>query len=356
MATSYDHSNPFAKNEMYGMGSAIGEPNRTGDELMFPPIMSQMILATFWEKSFVPDITNTNLFNGMVPQFGRKVRFMREPEIIVNWRKRNAAIKHNTLKLSDFEVEVGREGDWSYKINEYDWDRLWSQSEYQTMIVEGARKAQQAEIQKRIVRYMLARVACENWGNGGGVFGEYCMGDYDAPLELTTDNVLQPFQIATTILAEHNLSTENLTSQMGSSDLFALVPPIFAGMMPETKHVDRLLAGNCAGGCEMIMRDGMLRSHMGFDIYSTNCLPRIQFADQTWGYPLLMGAKSTTGFAGINRQIRIIREDKDDWGVYIQGRFVTGWEVFWPEALVLFIVKFKWDAATCGAMETAEAP
>lgn len=347
MATSYDQGNPFNKDEQYGMGSAIGERNRRGDELMFPTIMSKMIMGKFWEHSYIPDITNTNLFKGIRPVLGRKVRFMREPEIIVNWRRRNDPIKHNDLKLNDFEVEIGREADWSYKINDFDYDALWSSSEYQNMIVEGARKAMQAELQKRIIRYMLSRVACENWGNGAGVHGNFCNGDHVQPLDITVDNIGLPFQIAMTILQERNLSSEMLKNQMGTGELFALVPPIFYGMMSDSRLADRFLMGQCAEGCGLL-RDGLLTNHMGFDIYGTNCLPPVWFEDGTMGYPLLMGAKGTTGFAGLNRKVRIIKDDKDDWGVYIQGKFETGWEVFWPESLVMFIVRFKWDAAMCG--------
>jgi hypothetical protein len=326
-----------------GQQAAAGYANTSGGP-MFPPVsMRAGILRRFWEASFVPFISSTSYFAGQTPTFGRPLRFHREPIIKVRKRQKNQKIKHDQLDLTALDVMIGEQLDYSYKIDDFDFEALWSQSEYRQSIEGGAALSAHQVIGSELLHFMVGEAACENQGSSAGkITKQYNLGAPSAPLVIDVNNIGRVYSIAQAVLAEQDINADSMTAVFGNEVAMTIVvPPAFRETMQNSKFADRISNAICDPGCSLLINGMIPRSINGFATIVSNCVPMvIDPGNSKLSFYLVATARRAVGFAGVNEKVRLVDGAPDGWDTYLQGLFTYGFDVFYPDAIVIFYVQF----------------
>ena len=325
------------------MQASAGYNNLSANEIFFPPSTNVMILQRFWEKGFIPYISNTNFTSGD-RCFNRSLKFAREPIIKVRKRQRNGIVKHDQTDMHGFEVFIGDQLEYSYKIDECDYQSMSEEarSRWHSTITNGAAQSAHAFISDEMLHYIIANAACENTGaKAGARTHRYNTGTVTEPLPVRANNATRIQSFANAIFREQNLTREDMASAVGSSALTMLVTPEYSELLYNSDFADRLLSGNCSLGCDMLI-NGMLPTMIhGFTIIDTMCMPRAihETSGNEFTYIICM-ARNAIGFQGIHDKTRVANGEPDGWDVYLQGLMSYGYHMFYPEMVVVFVVEY----------------
>lgn len=322
--------------------AAAGYGNISGNEYFFPASANVGVIKRFWESGFVPHISSTNYFGGQTPMFGRDIRFIRQPLIKVRKRQRNQRIKHEQLDVQPLSVRIGEQLDYSYKVDDFDWDNMANKEQWISMVKDGAAQASHALIGEEMIHYIIANAACENQGSKAGKrTGRYNVGTPGGVLAVNSANIGRTYSQVNAILREQGITRENLATTLGDATMTLLVDSTFEEILMNSEFADKLALANCDPGCNMLV-NGMLPQRIhGINTVVTNCMPLVVDAATNEQYTYIIGlARNGTGFAGVHEKIRTDDGAPDGWDMYLQGLMSYGYQMFYPETVVVFLIKY----------------
>ena len=310
----------------------------------FPESTNVMVLQRFWERGFVPFISNTNFMEGQDVCFNTPLRFTREPVIQVDRWDRNKIIKHHELDQELFEVFIGDQLVYSYKIDQCDLRSMKpaKRTEWASMIEKGAARKAHMLVSEEMVHYLITVAACENQGNNAGArTHRYPMGDFGNIFEVNANSVARVFSIANAVFREQGLYRENMVEAVGDSRMTLLVDSTFSEVLENSVFADRLLNGQCDIACRLLI-DGILPERIhGYDIIETNCMPTAidPVTDEEYTYIIAL-ARNAVGFQGIHDELREADDAPHGRGHYLQGFMSYGYHIFYSEMVAIFKVKY----------------
>jgi hypothetical protein len=309
-----------------GVSAASGYPQYSGS--LISPMFSMELLERFYTNTVYSDISTTE-YSGELEKGGDQITFWREPEVIVRDAYKNKKIEHDTINAEPVTMIIDRAKEFSIKVSHIDEKQIQNWPKWKESFLRNAGYQLAQAIDPDLMEEMYTAVAAANQGaNAGAQSGSINLGEADAPLVITSDNIIEVLSWV------HQVLDEAKAPRQGR---FIILPP--AGITA-LRNSD-LQAAYMTGLSWSPLTNGRIPEEvMGFVIMESLNLPsETDVGTSKLAYHLIAGVKMATAFAAQLEKTRVI-EDKDEWATFYQGLTVYGFKVLYPEALVHIYATF----------------
>lgn len=319
--------------------AASGYGNISGNDLWYPPSVNFGVLKTFYERGFIDLISTAKWMQGQAG-YRRTLKYVREAEVIVRHRSRNQHVEHDEFDATTKEVFMGEQADWSYKVDDWDWDTMSNKDFWMNSIRQGASRKINEYISKNMLCEVAVRADADNTGGNAGVrSGRFNNGSTATPREISNANVALPYINSKVILSERGITKEALMETFGDGALTIFASPTLEHLLYTSEFKNDLVAN---GSAEGLLISGMLPNTIyGSRTIITNLMPElVDDANNPVDY-IVACTSGAVGFGGLTEKSRTHDGAPDGWEFIVQGLFTFGFEVFYPEAIVVYVIDYQ---------------
>jgi hypothetical protein len=228
---------------------------------------------------------------------------------------------------------IDRAKEFSIKVSHIDEKQIQQWPKWKESFLRNAGYQLAQAIDPDLMEEMYTAAAATNQGaTAGAISSSINLGEADAPLVITSSNIIEVLSVIHQVLDEAKAPREGR---------FVILPP--AGITA-LRNSD-LQAAYMTGLSWSPLTNGRIPDEvMGFMIMSSLNVPsEIDAGTSKLSFHIIAGVKMATAFAAQLEKTRVI-EDKDEWATFYQGLTVYGFKVLYPEALVHIYATFDASA------------
>ncbi len=289
--------------------SATGANNNSK---FIPEIWSGKLLVKFYDATVLAQISNTD-YEGEIKEGGDKVYIRTRPDIIINNYVKGAGLNYQDPESPNIELEIDQAKYFAFKG--YDVDKMQADINFMNEFTADGGEQMKIEIDSDVLGAVYADAHADNAGNTAGrKSNDIQLGIAGTPLMLNKSNILDVIVDYGTVLDEQNVP---------ESSRFLIMPPKMCGLVKKSELKDASLSGDG----KSLLRNGRLGVIDRFELFTSNLL------NVTGGeYDIIFGQKHALTFAAQFEKLEEVRA-QNDFGDYIRGLNVYGYEVIKPEAL-----------------------
>lgn len=297
-------------------------------------------LAKFYKATVFGEIANTN-WEGDIKSMGDKVVINNIPTLTINSYSAGTTLTYEVPTPSTLTMNIDKGKYFAFQVN--DVLTMQSQPKLMDMFSNDASMQMKISVDSTVLYNTFSSAAAANKGaTAGAVTGAYNLGTDDAPITLTSANVLSVITSFSSVLDEQNIP---------ETDRWLIVDPATRQLLLQSN----LAQAQFMGDSQSIVRNGRIGSIDRFTVYVSNNLPKAIAGTNTPYLSgdgsensvtstgdvkrriLVAGHKSAISFASQMTKVEQVR-NPNDFGDFVRGLNVFGYLVTKPEALTFAVV------------------
>lgn len=307
----------------------VTSPAYTGN--FIPTLWAGKLNVKFYATTVFGEIANT-AYEGDIKAMGDKVIINNIPSITINTYTIGQTLAYEvpapnvvTLNISNAKY---------FGVNVSDVLEYQSQPKLMDMFTSDAAKQMAISIDRDTLLGTFNGGAAANKGATAGVISaSFNLGTDNAPITLTTANVLSIFTAMSSVLDEQNTP---------ETDRWLVITPYVRQLLMNSPLSQAYLTGDP----QSILRNGKIGMIDRFSLYVSNLLPKAAAAQDFVGgaqagalkrTAIIAGHKSAITFASQIAKVESL-QNPNDFGTLVRGLNVYGYLVGKPEALTLALV------------------
>lgn len=277
-----------------------------------PELWAGSLLVKFYDATLFGSITNTD-YQGMIQDKGDKVIIRTRPDITVHNYSKGMNLAYEAPTSKEVELTISHAKYFAFEVK--DLDETQSDINMLNTFSEDGSTQLKIAIDSQILGSIYSQAHASNaGGTAGRISGNINLGTAEAPLALTSQNIIDMIVDLGTVLDEQNVP---------ESGRFIVLPAWACALIKKSELRDASLTGDG----KSILRNGRLGMIDRFTLYSSNLVH-----SDAGKFDIIAGHSLATTFATQITKMETVR-NTNDFGDYIRALQVFGFKVLKPEAL-----------------------
>lgn len=286
-----------------------------------PVIYSAKILQTYYSKTVLSAVTNTN-YEGEIKKYGDTIYIRTDPTLTIRDYRKGQTLVNEQPESTAVTMTIDQGKYWSFVAEDLDKKETDIKSFTDRWAADAAKQLA-ISIDTAVLAAMPSGASEYNCGSAAGYkTAAINLGTTGTPLALTKANVLEALVDCGTVLDELNVPEEGR---------YMVMPPRMAGLIMKSD----LKNASITGDSKSPLRTGYLGSIAGFTLYYSNLLP----VSSTNRY-VLFGNQYATAFATQLSELKVV-DNPFGFGTLHRGLQIYGYKVVKPEGLGYMVVSIS---------------
>lgn len=312
----------------------VGLPSASGYSVyagLQNPIYAKQFVMRLYAESIHGMITDQSVVPTELRTSGDLAIMRRAPRGQLFRYYKNQDLDVSSFNSETFSFKVDKAWYWNLKLDEVDVVQFPELKEWLKLFQDDSLQQLAAQLDHDILQDMVVAAHSCNKGDRAGIkTHSHNLGKMGAPLQLSASGAVNPLTLTAemkAVLREQNMPDKNL---------FIVFPQIAEPLM----LANSTLANACASGLgKSTLITGSVTELMGVKQFFSANTP--VYTDPITGqttYPVVMGAKTATGFVTQLTRTQVITQDPRSFAHYWRGLQLSGWGVIRPELLAVAYV------------------
>ena len=325
--------------------TAVGSNYGQYSGQFIPQVWAAKLNAKFYATTVFGAIANTD-YEGEIRDFGDRVTINNVPTIAIRNYTVGTPLTYDVPTPTTVDLFIDKGKYFAFEVN--DVMELQSKPNLMDTFTSDASAQLRVAVDSNILFNTYSKAAAANVGATAGVNTQsYNLGTDTAPLDLTVvDEALNAILRMASVLDEQNAPDDGR---------WCVIDPATRNALMRSKLSEAQITGDATSP----LRNGKIGRIDRFDLYLSNLLPRIGTVTAGSGsYQSGDGTESGTSISGVVTGQRIIMaghrsaitfasqivkteqlRNQNDFGDYVRGLHVYGFEVLKPDTLTYAVVK-----------------
>ncbi|ETD67547.1 hypothetical protein V757_11195 [Pelistega indica] len=286
------------------------------------------IIATGWDKEFLPYITNTSI-DGKLTMCNQVIQFTKQPRS-GDWRpyEKNQELVADFSSPDAFVMQICNAAYKVLKFDQLDIARLcdrWAQ--YEEYLLKDAYETLAKLWRQWVLEAMILEASGQNKGANAGCHSNINLGAPNAPIKITSENIHRELAKIQRVLKE--------AGRWVDDEMFIMLPSAIMETIVDSKYASAFDMGNCgSNNCSILVTGMMPGKVMGFNVFVVDCIPQVIDASGALTYFVIAGNKEGFAFAGDLVQGDLV-QPAGYFGVHYRMLAVWGGKAIYPDALAV---------------------
>jgi len=275
----------------------------------------------FYLSTVFAAISNTD-YQGEITKYGDKVHIRVVPDITISTYVIGMGLNYERPTTSDVELDIDQGHYYAFAVNKV--EEVQSDLAYVEKWTDDAGQQMAKTVDAAILAGIYSDADSDNSGTTAGAESSSIdLGVTGTPEAVDKTNILDYIVDWGTVLDEQNVP---------DTARWAVMPPIFCGMIKKSDLKDASLAGDGTS----IMRNGRIGAIDRFTLYRSNNVKKNGTTPEEWN--IIFGHPSCVTFAAQIVEHETLK-NQNDFGDLIRGLKVYGYKVINGKGLGHFVAK-----------------
>lgn len=316
------------------MAIAVQAPFNTApaySQTFIPSLWAGKLNVKFYATTVFGEISNT-AYEGDIKGMGDLVTINNIPSITINNYIIGQSLTYEvpTPNIVTLVIDKAK----YFGVNISDVLEYQSQPSLMDMFTSDASQQMAISIDRDVLLGTFDQGAAANKGaTAGAISASFALGTDNAPITLTSANVITQITALSSVLDEQNVP---------ESERWLVITPVVRQLLMSSTLSQAYLTGDNMS----ILRNGKIGVIDRFTLYVSNLLPRALAAQNFLGgaqagalkrTAIMAGHKSAITFASQITKVESL-QNQTDFGQLVRGLNVYGFKVIKPEALALMLI------------------